>query len=139
MRKKRVFKRKVIVSETRSDVMVESGIMRSAASLAAFFAACFFITGTNASPTDQVPPSPTHQKLQNDTSAKIQNDTSAKVFLYDYVYARIAVNDIVLIYSIFFLHFYILFFISLFFMITGHSKTRPYTRLLLSRTVGQGQ
>jgi len=67
VRKKRVFQRKVIVSETRSDVMVESGIMRSAASLAAFLAACFFITGTNASPTDQVPPSPTHQKLQNDT------------------------------------------------------------------------
>jgi len=79
VRKKRVFKRKVIVSETRSDVMVESGIMRSAAFLAAFLAACFFITGTNASPTDQVPPSPTHQKLQNDTSAKIQNDTSAKL------------------------------------------------------------
>jgi len=77
--KKRVFKRKAIVSETRSDVMVESGIMRSAAFLAAFLAACFFITGANASPTDQVPPSPTHQKLQNDTPAQIQNDTSAKI------------------------------------------------------------
>jgi len=59
--------------------MVESGILRSAAFLAAFLAACFFITGANASPTDQVPPSPTHRKLQNDTPAQIQNDTSAKI------------------------------------------------------------
>jgi len=53
------------VSEARSDIMVESGIVRSAAFLAAFLAACFFMTGVNASPTGH------RQKIPNDTRAKL--------------------------------------------------------------------